>query len=79
VYGFLTVFESAINAVYWFPFYYTFKLLLTLWLAAPQTGGAQLVFRSFIQPVFSRYFHQPGSTAAGLRSKVDAATSDKTL
>lgn len=71
VYAFLTVLESAFNAVYWFPFYYTFKFVFILWLALPQTGGAQIVFRSFIQPVFSRYFSSTGSTAANLRSKVD--------
>lgn len=74
VYAFLTVFESAVNAVYWFPFYYTFKFVLVLWMALPQTRGAQIVFRSFIQPVFSRYFSQSGSTAANLRSQADQAT-----
>ncbi|KAI9888949.1 MAG: ER membrane protein DP1/Yop1 [Vezdaea aestivalis] len=78
VYAFLTVFESAVSAVYWFPFYYTFKFVLILWLALPQTGGAQVVFRSFLQPVFARYFNSAGSTAANLRSKVDQAT-DKSL
>lgn len=74
VYAFLTVIESAISAVYWFPFYYTFKFVFVLWLALPQTSGAQIVFRSFIQPVFSRYFSYSGSTAANLRSKMDQAT-----
>lgn len=37
-YAFLTVIESAISAVYWFPFYYTFKFILVLWMALPQTG-----------------------------------------
>lgn len=37
-YAFLTVVESAINAVYWFPFYYVFKFVLVLWMALPQTG-----------------------------------------
>jgi len=79
VFAFLTVFESAVSAVYWFPFYYTFKFVLVLWLALPATGGAQIVFRSFIQPVFARYFSGAGSTAANFRAKVDSATSDKTL
>jgi len=79
VFGFLTLFESAINAVYWFPFYYTFKFILTLWLALPQTGGAQIVFRSFLQPLFGRYFSGTGSTGANLRAKADAASFDKTL
>lgn len=37
-------------------------------------SGAQIVFRSFIQPVFSRFFSQSGSTAANLRSQADQAT-----
>ncbi|KAI9830993.1 MAG: ER membrane protein DP1/Yop1 [Phylliscum demangeonii] len=74
VYGFFSVIESAVNAVYWFPFYYTFKLVFILWLALPPTGGAQIVFRNFIQPVFSRYFSHAGSTAANLRSKADQAS-----
>lgn len=71
VFSFLTVFENVISAVYWFPFYYTFKFIFTLWLALPQTGGAQIVFRSFIQPVFSRYFSQSGNVAASARAAVD--------
>ncbi|KAF2262077.1 hypothetical protein CC78DRAFT_499078 [Lojkania enalia] len=73
VYAFLTVFESAVNAVYWFPFYYTFKFILVLWMALPQTSGAQIIFRSFLQPVFSRYFSETGSTAANLRAQADSA------
>jgi len=72
-YAFLTVFESAVNAVYWFPFYYTFKFVLILWMALPQTAGAQIIFRSFLQPVFSRYFSEGDSTAANLRAKADSA------
>ncbi|KAF2086822.1 hypothetical protein K490DRAFT_57304 [Saccharata proteae CBS 121410] len=73
VFAFFTVFESMVNAVYWFPFYYVFKFVLILWMALPQTGGAQIVFRSFIQPVFSRFFSQTGSTAANLRAQADEA------
>ncbi|MBY8978627.1 HVA22/TB2/DP1 family protein, partial [Rhodobacteraceae bacterium NNCM2] len=70
VFAFLTVFESIFTVVYWFPFYYTFKFILVLWLALPITSGAQIVFRSVISPVFSRYFSGA--------SKVSAAT-DKSL
>jgi len=73
VYAFLTVIESMISAVYWFPFYYTFKFILVLWMALPQTGGAQILFRSVIQPIFSRFFSHTGSTSAELRAKADAA------
>ncbi|KAI5365019.1 hypothetical protein Slin15195_G045570 [Septoria linicola] len=69
-YAFLTVLESAINAVYWFPFYYTFKFILVLWMALPQTGGAQIVFRSLLQPLFARFFSEDPS--AGLKAKASA-------
>ncbi|RDW70132.1 protein YOP1 [Coleophoma crateriformis] len=78
VFAFLTVFESFVSAVYWFPFYYTFKFVFLLWLSLPMTNGAQIVFRSFLVPVFGRYFTHGGNTAANLRAKVDAAQ-DKTL
>jgi receptor expression-enhancing protein 5/6 len=71
-YSVLIGLESAINAVYWVPFYYTFKFVLVLWMALPQTGGAQLVFRSLIQPVFSRYFQ--GSVTSGLRNQAESIT-----
>jgi receptor expression-enhancing protein 5/6 len=35
-------------------------------------SGAQLVFKSFIAPAFSRYFNESGSTAANLRAKADS-------
>jgi len=74
VYAFLTVIESAISAAYWFPFYYLFKLIIILWMALPQTSGAQTVFSSAIQPLFSRYFVNGGSIASNLRSQADQAT-----
>jgi len=41
----------------------------------PQTAGAQIVFRSFIQPMFARYFQSPASsTASNLRSQAQSAT-----
>ncbi|KAK0265158.1 ER membrane protein DP1/Yop1 [Friedmanniomyces endolithicus] len=75
VYAFLTVIESAVNAVYWFPFYYVFKFVFIIWMALPQTGGAQIVFRSLIQPVFARFFENTNSsTASNLRNQADKAT-----
>jgi len=74
VYAFLNVLESLVNAVYWFPFYYVFKFILILWMALPMTNGAQIVFRTLIQPIFARFFVYPGATSADLRSKADSAT-----
>lgn len=89
VYAFLNVLESLVNAVYWFrmccristtsstdyvpAFYYTFKFVFVLWMALPVTNGAQIVFRSLIQPVFGRFFSKSGQTSADLRGKADSA------
>ncbi|KAK6832961.1 protein yop-1 [Apiospora arundinis] len=72
VFAFFTVLESLLSVVYWFPFYYTFKFIFLLWLALPMFGGANLIFRSFLQPMFGRYFSESGSTAANLRAKADS-------
>jgi len=73
VYAFLTVIESAISAAYWFPFYYVFKFALVLWMSLPQFNGAQIVFHSFIQPLFARFF-AGGPTSSNLRAQADAAS-----
>ncbi|KAJ5851743.1 uncharacterized protein N7529_011128 [Penicillium soppii] len=73
VFSFLTVLESAISAAYWFPFYYIFKFVLILWMALPQTNGAQVVFHSFLQPVVGRFFSTSG-TSSNLRAQAEAAS-----
>ncbi|KAI2621569.1 TB2/DP1, HVA22 family-domain-containing protein [Xylaria nigripes] len=77
VFASFTVVESAISIVYWFPFYYTFKFVFLLWLSLPNFSGAQIVFRSFLQPVLGRYFSESGSTAANLRAKADSLGKDQ--
>ncbi|KAI1391459.1 TB2/DP1, HVA22 family-domain-containing protein [Hypoxylon trugodes] len=77
VFAFFSVLESALSVVYWFPFYYTFKFVFLLWLSLPVFNGAQLVFRSFIQPTVGRYFSESGSTAANLRAKADSFGKDQ--
>jgi len=72
VFAQFTVLESLLNVVYWFPFYYTFKFVFLLWLSLPMFSGAQLIFRSFMQPMLGRYFSESGSTAANLRAKADS-------
>jgi len=71
VFSLFTVVESLVSVVYWFPFYYTFKFVFLLWLSLPSFKGAELVFRSFIVPVFGKHFNA-GSTASGLRAKADS-------
>ncbi|KAF2966721.1 hypothetical protein GQX73_g6825 [Xylaria multiplex] len=77
VFAFFSVIESIISVVYWFPFYYTFKFVFLLWLSLPTFSGAQLIFRSFMQPMLGRYFSESGSTAANLRAKADSVGKDQ--
>ncbi|KAI0977508.1 TB2/DP1, HVA22 family-domain-containing protein [Xylaria venustula] len=77
VFAFFTVLESLLSVVYWFPFYYTFKFVFLLWLSLPAFSGAQLIFRSFLQPALGRYFPESNSTAANLRAKADSLGKDQ--
>lgn len=53
VFGFFNFLESFVSVVlYWFPFYYTFKTLAIMWLVAPQTQGAKLVYYKVLRPAF---------------------------
>ncbi|KAJ5104964.1 hypothetical protein NUU61_002311 [Penicillium alfredii] len=54
-------------------FYYIFKFVLILWMALPQTNGAQIVFTSFLQPLVGRFFSSTG-TSANLRAQAEAAS-----
>jgi hypothetical protein len=72
-YAFLTVVESAINAVYWFPFYYVFKFVLVLWMALPQTGYGRSILYSLTTPCTDNLQqwcpdHLPLSPSAALRA-----------
>lgn len=42
-------------------------------------SGAQIIFRSLLQPLFARFFeNSTTSTSSNLRAKADAATTGKT-
>lgn len=71
IFGFFNVLESAFNVTYWIPFYYTAKLLLLLWAGLPQFNGAQVIFKSFMQPLLAKYFLNTGAASANLRARVD--------
>jgi receptor expression-enhancing protein 5/6 len=80
VFGFLNLIESAISVTYWLPFYYVFKFVFVMWLGLPQFSGAQVLFRSFLQPLLAKQFtNTANSASAGLRAKVDSIGIDKSL
>jgi len=72
-FSFLSVLESAFDLTYWFPFYYLFKFAFVLWLSLPQFGGAQVLFRTALYPLFARYFQAPNRASANIRAKADQA------
>ncbi|KAL2760592.1 hypothetical protein ACRALDRAFT_1066908 [Sodiomyces alcalophilus JCM 7366] len=69
VFSFLTLVESFINVIYWFPFYFIFKFIFLLWLSLPMFRGADIVFHNFMAPMLSQHFASSSSTASGLRAK----------
>src|SRR5690242_19898064 len=71
--GCFLFFQTLLMTFSFLSFYYAFKFILILWMSLPMTMGAQLVFRSFIHPVFSRFFTHTESTSANLRGKADSA------
>jgi len=81
VFAFFNVLESAIAVTYWLPFYYIFKFVLIMWLGLPQFGGAQVVFKTLLQPILAKQFRGAASGAStNLRAKADSAgLGDKTL
>ncbi|KAI8821103.1 TB2/DP1, HVA22 family-domain-containing protein [Fimicolochytrium jonesii] len=55
VFGFLDLLEYAIEAVLSvFPFYYTFKLVLILWLIAPKSNGGAVIYNTVLKPLLPK-------------------------
>eukprot|EP00808_Paulinella_micropora_P015809 g19358.t1 len=62
VYGFFTTVESLTDLLMsWIPFYYLIKIGFLIWLMAPQTQGAIMLFKKVIEPNLGK-----------VESKVDA-------
>ncbi|KAI5450037.1 ER membrane protein DP1/Yop1 [Naganishia albida] len=54
IFGLLNFLESAGLRVilYYLPFYFLFKTLFTIWLMLPSTRGAEVLWRTFVQPMY---------------------------
>lgn len=80
IFAFLSVVEAGIAVTYWLPFYYIFKFVLLMWLGLPQFNGANVIFRSLLQPLLAKQFTSVGSASANLRAKADSiGLGDKSL
>ncbi|GAB5591157.1 hypothetical protein Unana1_06057 [Umbelopsis nana] len=52
VFGFIQTAEYFADfLLYWFPFWYTFKVIFFLWLSLPQFRGAEFLYSRFLRPV----------------------------
>jgi len=66
VYGFFTIVESATDLLlYWIPFYYLIKIVFLVWLMAPNTRGASLIYDNVVAPILNKY--ESNIDAAGAR------------
>ncbi|CCH43373.1 putative membrane protein [Wickerhamomyces ciferrii] len=73
VFAFLNVIEFWSKAIlYWIPFYWFFKTIGLLYLALPQFGGAEVVYRVVIKPISDQYI-TGGSTGSKISNAVDDA------
>lgn len=39
----------------WFPFYYETKIVLIVWLQAPQTNGARWIYKTYLEPLLLKH------------------------
>jgi len=54
VFGLFNFLESSMLrlVLYYFPMYFTFKVVAILWLVLPQTRGAEMVYDNLVRPAF---------------------------
>ena len=66
--------ETILDVIlFWVPLYATIKLMILLWLAYPDTRGAQQIYDSVIRPLLMRHEKEIDDTLADLKRQVDEA------
>ncbi|KAK9805655.1 hypothetical protein WJX72_010342 [[Myrmecia] bisecta] len=56
IYNVLTTAETFLGGFFaWVPFYYEAKFVFIIWLIAPQTKGAQLVYEKYLKPFLVKH------------------------
>ena len=70
IYAFFTVLESVADfALGWLPLYFFLKLGFLVFCFLPQTKGAQLVYKTVLEPFFNKYESQVEAAAAKITKK----------
>lgn len=66
VYSGYSICEATVGRylLFWLPFYDVLRLLTVLWLVAPFTRGAQLLYKHFVHPELSKYENQIDAVCA---------------
>lgn len=75
--GLLNFVESAALrlVLYYFPMYFTFKLVATLWLMLPATRGAEKVYYNALRPIFqSTQARVPSNSSSSSSSSLHGRT-----
>ena len=76
LYSAMKLLETILDVIlFWIPFYPTFKLIILLWLAYPDTRGAQQIYDSVIRPLLMAHEQEIDDTLADLKRQVDEARS----
>ncbi|VEU20215.1 DEKNAAE100966 [Brettanomyces naardenensis] len=71
VFAFLNIAEFWSSAIlYWIPAYFLFKTLFLIYLAAPGTNGAEVVYNLVIKPLTDKIVETPEEPADNLINKV---------
>jgi len=59
VYGFCTLVEDFCNSIFeassWSSIYFCAKIVFLVWLYLPQTKGANMVYKTVVEPILSKY------------------------
>ncbi|KAI8969230.1 TB2/DP1, HVA22 family-domain-containing protein [Mycotypha africana] len=62
--------------LFWFPFYYLFKTLIVLYLALPQTRGAETFYNRILRPYLLSAQSDIDNQAERIKQKITDLTSD---
>lgn len=74
--AFTTIDTITDSVLFWLPFYQPTKLLVLLFLAWPETHGAQLVYDKFIQPFLKKHEKKIDEALSNAGEKIHEAKSE---
>jgi receptor expression-enhancing protein 5/6 len=74
--AFTTIDTVTDSLLFWVPFYQPIKLLALLFLAWPETRGAQLVYDRFLQPFLKKHESKIDEALSNVEEKVQEAKSE---